>query len=68
MKPDYERNHWFTCVCGKKGYVSRRAARKAKKQVHPNEHQFAAYRCPRTGCWHLGHFTPRIRAKFRRSA
>lgn len=47
---------WTTCQqCGKRAYVDRKTARRARKH-HPDPQRVAAYRCPhRPDLFHLGH-------------
>jgi hypothetical protein len=54
-------------ACGKYGYHTRRAARKAAKVKHQGE-QLRAYECHQgTGYWHIGHQTT-DREFYRRTA
>lgn len=62
------RSRYTTCVCGKRGYSSRRIARKAAKQGFPGGGGLAAYRCHRRPLfWHLGHLNY-TRDEYRRLA
>lgn len=50
--------HWWECVCGKRAYASRKAARAARR-LHNGHGEtrngMHAYRCQASGHWHLGH-------------
>jgi hypothetical protein len=47
---------WHTCACGKKGYLSRKAAKNRAKAYHPDDPGLAPYRCPlNEDYWHYGH-------------
>ena len=61
-RPKRPKNHitWSTCrYCGKRGYPSRKAARRAS-QAAPSGGALNAYECPQVPdgfdpVWHLGH-------------
>jgi hypothetical protein len=46
-------------------YLTRKAARLAKKQM-PGSGHLNAYTCGHCGLWHLGHLNPYVRAHARR--
>jgi hypothetical protein len=69
MRRDTERYAWNTCACGKKGYVSRRAARNRMKAYHPDDSNLNVYRCKiNDQMWHYGHLGPDGRDFHRRTA
>lgn len=48
-----------TCErCGKQGYQSRKAARRAARRFHPGE-RMSTYQCG--DCWHNGHAPDALR-------
>ncbi len=51
---------WGTCSCGKRGWVSRKAARKACRTIDRADHM-AVYRCTASGMWHVGHLPPEVK-------
>lgn len=47
--------HWVTCSpCGKRGYFTRRSAKRHMKDVHPDGHM-NVYACPEGNGFHIGH-------------
>lgn len=50
-----DRIPYVICVCGKRGYYSRKEAK--KEQRHNSWHGMTSYRCERSevALWHLGH-------------
>lgn len=51
---------WATCTtCGKRSYLSRHAARQAKR-LHSDRRGLSVYRCS-SGYWHIGHLPHLVR-------
>lgn len=51
------RDRWSRChECGKRGYATRKIAKRARQAMLDNGDGLRAYECPsRNGLWHLGH-------------
>ena len=59
--------YWFYChTCHKRGYRTRKQARRASRIAHPGHH-LATYHCPHRPGWHIGHLNPTARDQDRHS-
>lgn len=55
-----EHTQWATCHCGKRGYLTRKLAARARRG-HPHKTNLGIYRCPtHNDTWHLGHRPPAL--------
>lgn len=56
MKVREAASPWLTCQCGKRGYDSRKAAKRVLRRAHPDGTRMHAYQCDiDTTLWHVGH-------------
>lgn len=60
MKIHQPGKNWQQCRCGKRGWVTRSAARSMRKATDPSS-AMSAYLCPESGLYHLGHLPPAVR-------
>lgn len=53
---------WVTCSCGKRGYHTRRDAKRVARRSHRGEPGMHAYQClTDPAFFHLGHLSDRVR-------
>ena len=62
--------NWMRCPhCGKRGYYSRKAAKKAMREIHSNDHRMRPYPCEGgTTLWHFGHLPDIVKTRGLQSA
>ena len=54
-KPDNAHRFTYCDDCGKRGYLTRKAARAGKRLLHAHDSRVQVYRCPHRELWHIGH-------------
>jgi len=59
VKQHQPEKNWQPCACGKRGWVSRKAARAVRRKADHAE-LMSTYACPVSGLFHIGHLPPQV--------